>query len=347
VQPDLTDEIAALIAARGSVSLERFMGLANAHYYATRDPLGAGGDFITSPEISQMFGEVIGLCLADLWQRADAPPCAYVELGPGRGTLAADALRAMKVAKLSPAVHFVETSPLLRDCQRERVPKAKWHDSIATLPKDRPLLIVANEFFDALPIRQYIRTIQGWRERVVKNGVEGFELVPGDDPADRAIPSHLRHADPGSVVEQRPAANEIMTELCERLARQGGVLIAIDYGHSGRAAGDTLQAIHAHAYADPLARPGRSDLTAHVDFGALIAAAEEEDVEVYGPVDQGQWLLALGLSDRAAKLARTAPERADEVTAAYRRLTHPEEMGELFKVLGVGAAGWPSPAGFG
>jgi NADH dehydrogenase [ubiquinone] 1 alpha subcomplex assembly factor 7 len=318
------------------------------HYYATRDPFGARGDFVTAPEISQMFGEIVGLALADLWQRAGGGPCAYVELGPGRGTLAADALRAMKVAGLAPPVHFVETSPLLRDLQRERVPQATWHDGIGSLPDDVPLLIVANEFFDALPVRQYIRTINGWRERMVDIGIQGFELVPDDDEsADALVPPALWHADPGGVVEQRPAAAAMMRTLATRLVQQGGLMLAIDYGHDGRAAGDTLQAIHAHAYADPLAKPGVSDLTAHVDFGALIAAAGDAGAEAYGPVDQGQWLVSLGLSDRAALLGRDAPNQMEAIAAAYRRLTHPEEMGELFKVLGVASPDWPSPAGFG
>jgi len=336
-----------LIAAEGPIPLERFMGLANAHYYATRDPFGAGGDFITAPEISQMFGEMIGLALGELWQRQGGGPVAYVELGPGRGTLAADALRAMRVVGLEPPVHLVETSPLLRGLQSQRLPDATWHDDIESLPDDRPVLIVANEFFDALPVRQLIRTLAGWRERMIADGPEGFEAVPGEAAMDAHVAAHLRDADPGGIVEDSPAGCAVARAIAARLAKQGGVLLAFDYGHDGRAAGDTLQAVHAHAYADPFARPGSSDLTAHVDFNAIGSAAATAGARVIGPVAQGQWLIALGLSDRAAALARNTPARADEIAAAYRRLTDREEMGALFQAVAFVAPDWPDPAGFG
>ncbi|MDO6416728.1 SAM-dependent methyltransferase [Sphingomonas sp. BIUV-7] len=343
---DLADEIAALIAAEGPIPLGRFMGLANAHYYATRDPFGAGGDFVTAPEISQMFGEIVGLCLADLWQRAGTPKAAYVELGPGRGTLAVDALRAMAKAEFAPPVHFVETSPILRDAQRERVEQAIWHDTIETLPKDVPLLIVANEFFDALPVHQLIATVSGWREQMVEGVAGDFSFVPGTKLMDSLIPQHLWDADPGRIVEQNPAAIAIVTALAHRLAKQGGALLIVDYGHDGSRHGDTLQAVHAHAYADPLVKPGQSDLTAHVDFLALEAAATAAGARVFGPVEQGQWLIALGISDRAGALTRQARDRGNEIAAAYRRLTHPDEMGSLFKALAVVSPKWPEPAGF-
>ena len=333
--PELAKTLAALIAAEGAIGLDRFMGAANAHYYATRDPLGVAGDFVTAPEISQMFGELIGLCLADVWQRMGRPECALVELGPGRGTLAADALRAMRVAGLVPPVHFVETSPVLRGLQAERVPDATWHDDIATLPRDAALLIGANEFFDALPIRQYRMEADGWRERMVG---EGFRWATGAQ-AELGMKAPV-----GTIVERCPAATAIMADLGDCLVAQGGLLLAIDYGHDGTRPGDTLQAVRDHAFADPLADPGTCDLTAHVDFGGLARAAA--GAKLYGPVDQGQWLLALGLSDRAAALGRKAPERADAIAAAYRRLTHEDEMGRLFKALGVGSPAWPSPAGF-
>lgn len=344
--PDISGEIAGQIAAEGPIPLARFMGLANAHYYATRDPFGAGGDFITAPEVSQMFGELVGLCLADLWQRAGEPQVAYVELGPGRGTLAVDALRAMATAGLAPPVHFVETSPRLRAEQAERMPDATWHETIETLPTDRPLLVVANEFFDALPIRQLIATVSGWREQMVTGDIEAFQLTPGTKLMDSLIPRHLLDADPGSIVEQNPAAYALAEALARRIAKQGGALLIADYGHDGSRHGDTLQAVHAHAYADPLAKPGESDLTAHVDFLALEAAGVAGGARVLGPVEQGQWLIALGISDRAAALARKAPARADEIAAAYRRLTHADEMGQLFKLLTMAAPDWPDAAGF-
>jgi NADH dehydrogenase [ubiquinone] 1 alpha subcomplex assembly factor 7 len=344
---DIADRLTELIQNEGPIPLARFMGEANAHYYATRDPIGAKGDFVTAPEISQMFGELVGLCLADLWDRADSPRHAhYVELGPGRGTLANDALRAMRGARCRPDVHFVETSPVLRAMQADMVEEAVWHDDITTLPESGPLLIVANEFFDALPVRQLISTTSGWRERMIGLGFDGFAPVPGSEPMDAEVPSGLRHVDPGGIIESAPAAAALVRALAERIARQGGALIVIDYGHTGRAHGDTLQAVHAHAYADPFARPGSSDLTAHVDFGALARAVARMKVDVWGPVEQGAWLTALGIASRESALARAHPQRERELAEARRRLTDPEEMGSLFKALAIVSDRWPKPAGF-
>lgn len=304
------------------------MAAANARYYATRDPLGRAGDFVTAPEISQIFGELIGLALADVWIRAGRPqPVAYVELGPGRGTLASDAARAMGAAGLAPAVHLVETSPRLRGRQAELLPQASWHESLATLPSDRPLLVVANEFFDALPIRQWV----GGRERRVATGEDGglrVEPVP-----------------PGEVVEESPSARAIARHLGERLAGQGGVAIIVDYGYLGPARGDTLQAVAAHRSVDPFALPGEVDLTAHVDFAALAQAASDGGAVVAGPVGQGAWLRAIGIEARAAALAAAAPHRAGEIGAAVARLTDATAMGELFRVLALSAPGWPLPEG--
>ena len=317
-----------------------WMAAANARYYATRDPLGVSGDFTTAPEISQMFGELVGLWLADLWQRAGRPPAAYVELGPGRGTLAVDALRAMRRAGLEPPVHLVETSPALRAAQAGRLPHAVWHDNVATLPTDGALLVIANEFFDALPVRQRVRTDAGWSERCVTITGDGFAPCIGPSVA---APMGLADAPPGAIAEDRPAAAAIVAALAARIAAQGGTLLAVDYGHRGPALGDTLQAVRAHAFADPFADPGEADLTAHVDFTALAAAAS--GLAVSGPVDQGEWLLRLGLATRAAALARAAPTQADVIATAYRRLSAAEEMGRLFKVLALIAPAWPEPAG--
>lgn len=344
---DISREIAQLIEDEGPISIERFMNEANKHYYATRDAIGAAGDFITAPEVSQMFGEIVGLALADVWQRARSPADAVlVELGPGRGTLAEDMLRAMKVVGWEPELHFIETSPLLREKQADLHPNAIWHDTIQTLPTDRPLLIVANEFFDALPVHQLVKTFSGWRERVVRMGMDGFEAAPGETTRYGEVPMHLRNVDPGGIIESCPVARKLMRALARRLHDQGGVLLVIDYGYDGGAHGDTLQAVHAHAYADPFARPGASDLTAHVDFSALAGSARAAGTHIAGPVEQGQWLVSLGLSDRAAVLARNAPRRAEEIGEAYRRLTHPDEMGELFKVMAVTGRRWPEPGGF-
>jgi len=315
---------------------------ANAAYYGGRDPLGRAGDFITAPEISQMFGELIGLWCADLTLRAGAPDFAYVELGPGRGTLAADARRAMAKAGLNPPVHFVETSPVLREKQRGAVPDAQWHDDVATLPVDRPLVIVANEFFDALPIRQYERTGLGWRERMVANG----RFLRGEADCADAIPLALSDAPLGAIVERNPEAEAIMATLADRIAAQGGALLAFDYGYEGPAAGDTLQAMTAHAFADPLDAPGTRDLTAHVDFAMLAMIARAHGLRPSPCVTQGAYLTALGIDARAAALARANPAGAQDIETARHRLVAPEAMGRLFKALSVRHADWPMPAGF-
>jgi SAM-dependent MidA family methyltransferase len=313
------------IVTEGPIRVADYMAEANAHYYATRDPLGAAGDFVTAPEISQMFGELIGIWLADLWQRAGRPEAAhYVELGPGRGTLAADALRAMEGAGLAPPVELVETSPALRAEQAERL-AARWHDDLAALPDSGPLLVVANEFFDALPVHQF-------------DGA-GRELsVALED--DRFV----RHG----VVEREacPAALDIVRALSRRLAAQSGAALIVDYGHDRPSRGDTLQAVSRHAYADPLEAPGERDLTAHVDFPALAEAARGAGVRVFGPVSQGEWLEAMGLGLRAVALAKAAPDRAEEIFEARDRLAAPARMGRLFKALALVAPGWPEPAGF-
>jgi NADH dehydrogenase [ubiquinone] 1 alpha subcomplex assembly factor 7 len=322
------------------------MAAANAHYYAEADPLGRHGDFITAPEISQMFGELVGACLADLWIRAGRPAAHYAELGPGRGTLATDALRAMRAAALQPPVHFVETSPVLAAMQRARVPHALHHDTLATLPHDGPLLIVANEFLDALPIRQFLRTDAGWRERLLDWSGSGFVPVPGAHPADDAVPEALRAAPLGSIVETAPAVLAMVGEIAGRLARQGGAAIFIDYGHTNPSVGETLQAVSSHAYADPFTDPGSRDLTAHVDFAAVATTARAAGLSVFGTVEQGRWLEALGIGARAEALARADRSRAAEIAAAHARLTRPEQMGMLFKVLAMVSPGWPQPAGF-
>ncbi len=336
----IIDRLARLIASTGPIPVSTFMAEANAHYYATRDPLGTAGDFTTAPEVSQMFGELTGLWLADLWLRAGRPADAvYVELGPGRGTLAADALRAMRGAGLAPPVHFVETSPALRAAQAERVPEATWHGDVATLPADAPLLIVANEFFDALPVRQLIATRRGWHERLVTRTEAGFVPVPGPP-----IAAPLARAETGTVVETSPASLGIVRALSQRIAEQGGALLIVDYGHVRTSLGETLQAVSRHAYADPWQDPGSRDLTAHVDFEALGKAAAGEGVRVSGPRGQGEWLEAMGIGLRAEALAKAAPERAGEIAAARGRLV--SEMGELFKALALSAPTWPEPEGF-
>jgi NADH dehydrogenase [ubiquinone] 1 alpha subcomplex assembly factor 7 len=340
--PSLGARLERLIASSGPISVAAYMAEANAHYYATRDPLGASGDFVTAPEISQMFGELVGLWLADLWVRAGSPDGArYVELGPGRGTLAADALRAMRAAGLAPPAELVETSPALRRAQASRIPAARWHDDLSTLPDPAPLLVVANEFFDALPVRQWVAGEGGWRELMVTHRAGRFERVPGP-----RVPAPY-DAEPGTIVEASPASAAVIRELARRIGTQGGAALIVDYGHERSGVGDTLQAVAAHSYADPWLDPGERDLTAHVDFQALAEAARaEEGVRLYGPVGQGAWLKAMGIDLRAASLAKAAPERAEEIAAARERLTVPGQMGDLFKVFAIVSRSWPQPEGF-
>ena len=322
----LTDFARALherVDAEGAIGVDDYMAACNAYYYATRDPLGAGGDFTTAPEISQMFGEVVGAALADIWLRAGAPSGAlFAELGPGRGTLAADALRVLRSGGFAGEVHFVETSPTLRAAQARLVPEAIWHERIEDLP-GQPILLAANEFFDALPVKQFIAD----EERRVT-------LAEGQ----------LAFSHDGDVRETSPARQAAMAALAKHLDLYGGAALIIDYGHRHAATGDTLQAVSGHAFADPLARPGEQDLTAHVDFEALAKSAHPAAVSPL--VTQGTWLERLGMGARAMALAAKTPVRTGEIAAARRRLCDSSEMGELFKVLAVHARNWPEPAGF-
>ncbi|MFM9827297.1 MAG: class I SAM-dependent methyltransferase [Sphingomonas sp.] len=338
-EPLLADRLARAITLAGPVSIAQFMAAANAHYYATRDPLGQHGDFTTAPEISQMFGELIGAWVADLATRASAVDFAYVELGPGRGTLAADALRVMAKAGATPPAHFVETSPVLRAVQVERVPSAVLHDSIDTLPTDRPLIIIANEFFDALPIRQLVRSTGAWHERLVACQDTLFLPIAGAGIPAAILPEQLREAAPGAIIETSPAAVAIMRALSKRIVAQGGAVLVIDYGYEGPAIGETLQALRGHRFANPFDAPGEQDLTAHVDFATLAAAAVTHGARPYGSVAQGDFLTALGIHARAAALGHAAHKDRD-------RLVEPDQMGTLFKVLAVAAPDWPEPAGF-
>jgi NADH dehydrogenase [ubiquinone] 1 alpha subcomplex assembly factor 7 len=327
--------------------VSHFMAAANGHYYATRDPLGVAGDFTTAPEISQMFGEITGLWCADLWHRAGQPIAHYVELGPGRGTLAVDALRAMHKAGMKPQVHLVETSPALRSTQKERLPEAIWHDDVTTLPDDAPLLVVANEFFDALPIHQLVRAEGAWHERLVACQDTLFLPIRGKAVPSDIVPETLRDAASGSIIETSPTSVATARAIAKRITTQGGAAILIDYGYEGPALGDTLQAVKNHAYANPFENPGDHDLTAHVDFATLSAIAALAGVRVSGPVTQGAWLETLGLGARASALAKANPARTAELEGACTRLTHPDAMGTLFKAMAFSSYDWPEPVGFG
>ena len=343
----LTASFRRLIENTGPISLTHFMGEANARYYAAADPLGRAGDFVTAPEVSQMFGELIGLWMADIWIRAGRDETAhYVELGPGRGTLARDALRAMKRYGLEPDVHLVETSTALRAAQLEAVPGAILHHDLSTVPLYGSLLVVGNEFLDALPIRQLVRTEDGWRERMV--GIAGDRFVPlaGTRPMDSAVPEDRRTAPTGTIVETCPAAAAIVYELAGRLTEQDGAALLIDYGSAEVRDGSTLQAVSRHQKVDPFVQPGTVDLSAHVDFATLAAVAQSRGARWQGTITQGDWLRALGIEARAEALSQFAPHYADEIAGALDRLIAPGEMGELFKVMAIGAPDWPQGAGF-
>ena len=356
----LLDALRRRIAVDGPLTLAQYMAEALGHprhgYYITRDPLGAAGDFTTAPEVSQMFGELIGLWCADLWQRMGAPdPMLLVELGPGRGTLMQDALRAIGRAapgfRAALRLHLVETSPTLRAAQAARLADAApaWLDRLADLP-DGPALVIANEFFDALPIRQWQRGSGGWHERLVgwddAAGRLRWELSARADPGLALIPAAVRDAPAGSIAEACPAGLSHAAMLGGRLARQGGAALIIDYGPAAGAPGDSFQAMRRHGFVDPLEAPGEADLTAHVDFQALAAAATQAGAQAHGPVPQGVFLDALGLQARAARLKAAAPARAPEVDAAVDRLAGPDQMGTLFKALALTAPGLGPPAGF-
>lgn len=355
----LESQLREIIAGNGPLNLETYMALALNHpahgYYAVKMPLGRSGDFITAPEISQMFGELIGLWCIAVWRAMGEPrPVRLIELGPGRGTLMADALRAAKIVPeflRAISIHFVESNEILRQCQHDALKDTnsplEWHASIEDVP-DGPAIIVANEFFDCLPVRQFVRTAGGWHERLVGLDADGrlsFGLTP--DP----VPGMNIEGEPGQVFEAGIAAVRMMSGLAARICRQGGVLLVIDYGYDAAQLGTTLQAVRSHRFADPLRDPGEADLTAHVNFVALARAARAAGAAVHGPVPQGVWLKQLGIYERAAKLREKANEsQKAAIDSALRRLageegSPAESMGRLFKVLAVTAPGLSIPPG--
>jgi NADH dehydrogenase [ubiquinone] 1 alpha subcomplex assembly factor 7 len=348
----LAQVLIAQITEAGPMTLAEYMAHCLMHpqhgYYATRDPLGAAGDFTTAPEISQMFGELLGLSIAQAWLDQGAPsPFVLAELGPGRGTLMADILRATRAVPglhAAAQLHLVETSPTLRAAQARTLEGAAptWHDAVQTLP-DLPLFLVANEFFDALPIRQAQRDGAQWRERMV--GRDGDRLIPGLG-APNALPQlvhRLEDTHDGDIVEFSAAAAHIAAHIGAQIAQRGGAALIVDYG-DWRSLGDTFQALRAHAPADPFDGPGTTDLTAHVDFEALALAAAPAQHSRVTP--QGVFLERLGITPRAQKLAQTLGGAARNAhVAAHRRLTHPEEMGTLFKVMGLYPEGAAPPPG--
>jgi SAM-dependent MidA family methyltransferase len=359
---ELERMIARRIRATGPLTVADYMAEALFHpgygYYLTRDPLGARGDFITAPEIHQMFGELIGLWAAEVWHGLGAPAALrLIELGPGRGTLTADILRAARIVPdfcRALDVHLVEASECLREEQRRRLADEaitpSWHSDIESLPAG-PAIIIANEFFDALPVRHYIKTRDGWHERLV--GLDGdgklcFGLAPGTETA------LIADAQEGQILEIGFAAQRLMSRIAEHVAHEGGAALIIDYGYVGKPMGETLQAVRGHDYADPLQAPGETDLSAHVDFLSLARAAASAGASVHGPVTQGLFLSRLGIAQRAERLKRKAnAAQAAAIDQALARLAQPgpttgpqASMAELFKVLAVTTPGLASPPGF-
>ncbi len=323
-------------------------------YYITRDPIGKAGDFTTAPEISQMFGELIGCWAAHVWQGLGQPtPFKWIELGPGHGTLTADALRAvMNVSVMAKdvRVHLVEISPPLRKLQQNVLAEWQpiWHMDLTTVP-DGPSVIIANEFFDVLPVRQFIRDRATWRERLVtldKTGALSFTSSP-PMLIDPELPAALGDVQDGEIIEVSPSSNSLTKALTNRLCNHGGVALIIDYGHNACSAGETLQAVRNHAYTPVLDAPGETDLTAHVNFAELVRAAKSAGGVTYGPVTQSHFLKALGIEILAKRLCDKArPEKRGDIESAFERLTTPEAMGHLFKVMAIGVPGTLPPPGF-
>ncbi|MDR3438480.1 SAM-dependent methyltransferase [Telmatospirillum sp.] len=345
---ELTEFLRHRIETTGPLPVADFMSACLVHpqwgYYTRKDPLGAAGDFITAPEISQMFGELIGLWAGIVWQSMGEPSEVVVaELGPGRGTLMADFLRAsdmLPAFRRALRVHLVEISPALRAIQHQTLKDEHitWLDDARNLP-DGPLLLIANEFFDALPIRQFVKRVDGWHERLV--GLDGAKLVMTDGPV---VDIDTPEAGPGDIFEVNSQARNYARWLGCRLTDQGGAALIIDYGHANSAVGDTLQAVRGHRYADILDSPGDVDLSAHVDFQAIADAASPAiatDV-----VTQGAFLRSLGIELRADRLITAAPQKADVIATACRRLIEPSGMGTLFKVRALTHPGLPTPPGF-
>jgi SAM-dependent MidA family methyltransferase len=347
----LAGTIGRIIRDEGPMPLDRYMALCLGHpehgYYMTRDPFGEAGDFITAPEASQMFGELIGVWCVSVYRALAAPPkINLIELGPGRGSLVRDLIRAARVAPdfgHAVEIHLVETSPVLRKAQADAVPGAAgWHSRLDTVPQG-PLILIANEFFDALPIRQFEFREGRWRERCVgltQDGKLALGLVETAQP--------LGPAAEGSILEVSPEREEVAVQIGRRLASNPGVALIIDYGHLRSGLGDTLQALRNHRPCGILDFPGESDLTAHVDFAGLAGALSKGGAAVHRSMTQREFLLAMGLEARASKLSGNASHsERDMIARAVERLAGPAQMGNLFKVVAASSPGLPAPYPFG
>jgi SAM-dependent MidA family methyltransferase len=352
--------IKEMIAAEGPMPIARYFELCLAHpqygYYLHQEPFGREGDFVTAPEYSQMFGELVGIWCASVYEAMSKPDAfRLVELGPGRGTLMADVLRAATVMpgfRDAAEVHFVETSRRLREFQRKSVEaqgaKGQWHDRFEEVP-DGPMILIANEFFDAITYDQFEKRDGRWRLRCVGLDGEGklkIGLAPDPVP-DSVMPAWTRHAENGAIAEIGPIREAIARQIGERLAREPGIVLFIDYGHAASEPCDTLQAMRAHEYIDVLDGPGLADLTSHVDFAALAIPMLQVGAQVHGTITQGEFLKAMGIETRAKMLlAKATKAQRDTIKDALDRLTSEKEMGKLFKVMAASSPGLPNPYPF-
>ena len=352
---DCAGALRRIIAAKGPISLAEFMQIALtdpvAGYYVRRDPIS--GDFITAPEISQIFGELIGLFFVQAWEDHGRPDHFHlVELGPGRGAMMADLLRAASIRPQflhAAAVHLVEISPRLRALQQRALAFANpiWHSELSEIAPDAPFFILANEFFDALPVRQFIYSGGAWHEQKIGLDGDKFRFCMDASPApDQLIPRQFREAPEDSIFEFSDDARALAELIARRIVQTCGVALIVDYGHIRSGFADTLQAVKAHNFVNPLASPGEADLTCHVDFAALRAAALACGADVFGPVTQAQFLTKLGIRERAEMLKRSAGEYAAMIDSGVERLVSDSQMGTLFKVIGLSSPASPALPGF-
>ncbi len=348
-------EIRRIIAAQGPISVGEFMRIAltdpSHGYYVRRNPIS--GDFITSPEISQIFGELIGLFFVQLWEDHGRPKRFHlVELGPGRGTLMADMLRAARIRPQfvdAAIIDLVEVSPVLTDHQRRALSAfpVTWHRDLRDVPADAPAFVIANEFFDALPVRQFIRSGGRWHERKIALDQDRFHFVQYPEPSSQQLmPARLHDAEDGEVFEFSADAQHIAGDIAARIVKTGGAALIVDYGHARSGFADTFQALRRHRFADPLEQPGEADLTFHVDFEVLAGAAKAKNADVFGPVTQGRFLTALGIRQRSEILKRSAPAYAQLIDSGVERLIGDTQMGQLFKMLAITTPDSSPPPGF-
>lgn len=356
----LADIILREIQANGPMDLGRYMTLCLGHpahgYYMTRDPFGAQGDFTTAPEISQLFGEMIGAWAVDAWLKMGAPnPVTLVECGPGRGTLMQDALRATRAVPEFHAalgLHLVEMSPVLRSTQARALQAYApvWHDTVATIPDDAPVILIGNEFLDALPVRQLMWTQSGWMERVVGQDGHGglaLGLAPAPPHLVASLPPAIPEKALNACIEISPVLNLFLEDACKLLLKHAGVALFIDYGYPQTACGETLQAVKSHQFVSLLCSPGEADLTAHVNFETVGTLSRRAGLSVAGPVTQGAFLNRLGIAQRVAVLSKNATDRQkNDMNKAIDRLCADGAMGDLFKVMAIFSDPALNPAGF-